>query len=114
MNAQGANDEQGLVVHLHKVDVKHHANQGDEYSTRQNSCVLCEEEHDVCQEPNTAGVHHHFADRHFRGADSELSAKAGVTLTVQRYGFAINISEGFIFHYERNKKREGRRNATIS
>lgn len=75
---------------------------------------LCEEEHGVCQEPNTAGVHHHFADGHFGGADSELPAQAGVTLTVQRYGFAINVSEGFILHYERNKNRESRRDANIS
>lgn len=48
LNAQGANDEQGLVVNFHKVDVKHHPDQGDEYSTGQNSRVLCEEEHGVC------------------------------------------------------------------
>lgn len=45
LNAQRANDKQGLVFYLHKVDVKHHANQGDEYSTGQNSCILQEKEH---------------------------------------------------------------------
>lgn len=40
LNAQGANDQQGLVVYLHKVDVKCHANQGDEDGTGQDSCVL--------------------------------------------------------------------------
>lgn len=40
LNAQGADDKQRLVVYLHKVDVKHHANQGDEYGTGQDSCVL--------------------------------------------------------------------------
>lgn len=105
--AQRADDEQGLVVYLHKVDVKHHAGQGDEYSTWQNSCVLCEEEHSVRQQPHTAGVHHHLTHGHFGDAHSELPAEAGVTLTVQRYGFAINIRERLIFHHERdrNKKR---------
>lgn len=114
LNAQGADDKQSLVVHLYKVDVKHHANQGDEDSTGQDSCVLCEEEHDVRQQPNTAGVRHHFADRHFGGADSELPAKAGVTLTVQGYGFAVDVSEGFVFHHERHTNRESRRKADIS
>lgn len=61
---------------------------------------LCEEEHCVCYKPNRAGVYHHFADGHFRGADSELPTEAGVTLTVQSYDFAINISENFICHHE--------------
>lgn len=98
--AQGADDEQSLVVDLHKVDVKHHANQGDEYSTGENGCVLCEEEHRVCKQPDTAGVHQHLTDGHFGDADSELPAEAGVTLTVQRDGFTTDISEGFLFHHE--------------
>lgn len=102
--AQGVDDNQGLVVYLHKVDVKHHANQGDEYGTGQNSCVLCEEEHGVCQKPNRAGEHQHLTDGHFGDADSELPAQAGVTLTVQRNGFAINISEGFVLHRESRGK----------
>lgn len=40
LDAQGAYDKQGLVVHLHKVDVEHHASQSDEDSTRENCCVL--------------------------------------------------------------------------
>lgn len=102
------------MVHLHKVYVKHHANQSDEYSAGQNSCVLCEEENGVSQKPNTAGVHQHFAYGHFRGADCELSAKFGVTLAVQRYGFATDVKERFIFHHERNKKTENRRNDNVS
>lgn len=94
------------MVDLHKVDVKHHANQSDEYSTGQNGCVLCEEEHSVCQKPNTAGVHHHLPDGHFRDADNELLAEAGVILTAQRDGFATNVSKGFVFHHERNTNRE--------
>lgn len=47
------------------------------------ACYLCEEEHGVCYKPNRAGVHHHLTDGHFGGADSELSAEAGVTLTIQ-------------------------------
>lgn len=42
LDAQGANEEEGLVVYFHKVDVKHHADEGDEYSAGQNSCVLRE------------------------------------------------------------------------
>lgn len=64
---------------------------------------LCEEEDGVCYKPNRAGVYHHLAYGHFGGTYSELSANAGVTLTVQSYGFAINVSEGFIFHYEPDK-----------
>lgn len=40
LDSQGANDQQRLVVNLHKVDVEHHANQGDDYSCWQDSCVL--------------------------------------------------------------------------
>lgn len=40
LDPQGADDKQRLVVHLHKVDVQHHANQGDEYSCRQDGSVL--------------------------------------------------------------------------
>lgn len=40
LDAQGANDKQGLVVDLHKVDVKCHADQGDEDGSGQDSCVL--------------------------------------------------------------------------
>lgn len=95
------------MVHLHKVDVKHHADQGDEYSAGQNSSVLCEEEHGVCEKPHRAGVRHHFAYGHFGGADSELPAKAGVTLTVQRYGFATDVGEGFVLHHTRTQYKRG-------
>lgn len=95
------------MVYLHKVDVKHHSHQGDENSTRQNSCVLREEKHRVGDEPHRAGVHHHLTDGHFRRANSELSAKTGVILTGQRYGFAIDVSEGFIFHRKRKKPKQG-------
>lgn len=44
LNAQGADNKQRLVVYLHKVDVEHHANQGDEYGRGENSCVLQERE----------------------------------------------------------------------
>lgn len=37
---QGTNDEQRLMVHLHKVDVNHHTDQGDDYGTGENGCVL--------------------------------------------------------------------------
>lgn len=40
LNAQGADDEQRLVVHLHEVDVKHHAEQGDQYGAGQDGSVL--------------------------------------------------------------------------
>lgn len=40
LDAQGADDQQGLVVYLHKVDVKSHADQSDEDSAGQDSCVL--------------------------------------------------------------------------
>lgn len=40
LDAQGANDQQRLVVYFHKVDVKRHADQGDEDGTGQHSCVL--------------------------------------------------------------------------
>lgn len=40
LNAQGADDEQRLVVNLHKVDVEHHANQGDDDGCWQDGCVL--------------------------------------------------------------------------
>lgn len=42
---QGADDQQGLVVDFHKVDVKRHADQGDEDGTGQDSCVLQNREH---------------------------------------------------------------------
>lgn len=104
LNAQGPDDEQGLVVHLHKVDVKHHADQGDENGTGQDSGVLREEEHCVRYEPHAAGVHHHLADGHFGGADDELPAEAGVALTVQRYGFPINVREGVVSHDARDQR----------
>lgn len=44
LDAQGADDEQRLVVHLHETDVNHHADQRDEYGTGQNGCVLQERE----------------------------------------------------------------------
>lgn len=86
------------MVYLHKVDVKHHANKGDKNSAGQNGSVLGEEEHCIRQKPHGAGVYHHFAHGHFWGADNELPAKAGVTLTVQRDWFTANVSEGFVFH----------------
>lgn len=98
LNAQRADDEQRLVVNLHKVDVKHHADQGDEDGAGQDGCVLGEEEHGVSQQPHAAGVHHHFADGHFGGADGELPAQTGVTLTVQSYAFAVNVGESFFLH----------------
>lgn len=88
------------MVHLHKVDVKHHPDEGDEDGAGQNSCVLCDEEHCVRHQPHGAGVHHHLADGHFGGADSELPAEAGVTLTVQRYSFTADVRERFVLHYE--------------
>lgn len=66
-----------------------------------------DEEHSVRQEPNTAGVHDHFADGHFGGADGELPAGARVILTAQRDGVAVNISEGFTLHRERDRKVGG-------
>lgn len=72
----------------------------DKCSTRLSH--LCEAENRVCQKPNTAGVHQHLPDGHFGDADCELPAEAGVTLAVQRYGFAIDVGEGFVLHHERN------------
>lgn len=40
LDTQGADDQQRLVVYFHKVDVKRHANQGNEDGTGQDSCVL--------------------------------------------------------------------------
>lgn len=80
----------------------------DTFNVNKYWSYLCEQEHDVRQEPNRAGVHHHFPDWHFGWAYSELSAKPGVALTVQRYGFAINVSKGFIFHHERNEESRSR------
>lgn len=138
------------MVYFHKVDVKHHASQGNEYGTGQDrrvlqenrghvynvlqwwcshtkgqvqillikrlfnySCIviasvfrkgllsyLCEEEHGVCYKPHAAGVHNHLADGHLRGAYGELPANAGVPLTVQGYGFAVDVTERLIFHCE--------------
>lgn len=79
LDAQGANDEKSLVVHLHKVDVKHHTDEGEEYSAGENRCVLREEEHSISQQPHGASVHHHLTDGHLGGTNSELPAKAGVS-----------------------------------
>lgn len=40
LNAQGADDQQRLMVYLHKVDMEHHANQGEQDGPGQDSCVL--------------------------------------------------------------------------
>lgn len=45
LDAQGSDDQQGFMVYLHKVDVKRHADQGDEDGTGQDSCVLQNREH---------------------------------------------------------------------
>lgn len=45
LDAQGADDQQGFPVNLHKVDVKGHAEQGDEDGAGQDSCVLQKKEH---------------------------------------------------------------------
>lgn len=42
LDAKGADDEEGLVVHLHEVDVEHHTNEGDEYGAGEDSRVLQE------------------------------------------------------------------------
>lgn len=44
LDAQGADEQQGLVVHLHQVDVQHHAHQGDDDGTGQDCSVLQETE----------------------------------------------------------------------
>lgn len=51
LNSQGADDQQGLVVHLHKVDVKGHTHQGDEDGTGQDSRVLHKREHAHMEKP---------------------------------------------------------------
>lgn len=53
------------------------------FMNKTHQSYLSEEEYGVRQKPHTAGVYHHFPYGHFRGADSKLSAKAGVILTVQ-------------------------------
>lgn len=103
LDAQRADNQEGLVIHLHKVNVQHHAQEGDENSPGQNSRVLCEEEHRVSQQPHAAGVHHHLTDGDFRGAHSELAAEAGVLLAVQRDGFTTDVCVFFVLHCVRSK-----------
>lgn len=75
LNTQGTNHKQGLVVYLHKVNVKHHSNQGNDYGAGQYCSVIGEEEHGVGKNPHEAGAHHHLTDGDFRGANSELRAE---------------------------------------
>lgn len=86
------------MVHLHKVNVQHHPQEGDENSTGQNGSVLCEEEHDVSQQPHAAGVNHHLPDGDFRRAHRELAAEAGVLLAVQRDFFTTDVDVFLVLH----------------
>ena len=42
LNTQGTNHKQGLMVYLHKVNVEHHSNQGNDYGAGQYCSVLKE------------------------------------------------------------------------
>lgn len=75
LDPQGADHQQGLMVDLHKVNVKHHSNQGNDYGAGQYCSVVGEEEHGVGEQPHEAGVHHHLTDGHLRGAHCELCAE---------------------------------------
>lgn len=65
LDAQRANDQERLMIHLHKVDVKHHPHQRNEDRHGENGRVLSEEKQSVCNEPHGAGGAHHFPKRHF-------------------------------------------------